>query len=275
MARVAILLTCYNRKKNTIACLENLLVQTRDRSEDSYEFYICDDASTDGTYEEICERFSVMHIIRSEGNLFWCKGMYQVMRLAVKEKFDFYLMVNDDVDFGENMLEKMFQTYNEADSLCGITGATYSFMKNKVSYGGHMDDSTYTTVKPNGEKQLCDLANWNCFLIPREVIEIVGIIDHKYEHSFGDFDYSIRMKKHSIPIYVTGEYIGVCENNEIANTYRDNTLSRKKRIKNLLSTKGLPIYSFFRYSIRKDGANGFFQAMYGYGSIIFYILIGK
>lgn len=275
MAKVAILLTCYNRKKSTTACLENLLVQTRNRSEDDFEFYICDDASTDGTYEKICESYPFMHSIQSGGNLFWSKGMHKVMKLAAEEKYDFYLMVNDDVIFDQSMLKKMFQTYDEVGGLCGITGATYSSKKNQVSYGGHIDDNKYTLVEPNGERQMCDLANWNCFLIPQGVVELVGLIDCKYEHSFGDFDYSIRMKKCGIPIYLTDEYIGICENNEIAKTYRDNTLPRKKRIKDLLSAKGLPVYSFFRFTIRREGVWGFFKAIYGYGSIIFYILLGK
>lgn len=275
MAKVAILLTCYNRKKSTIECLDNLLIQTGNRNEDSYEFYICDDASTDGTYEEICERFPVMHIIRSKGNLFWCKGMYQVMRLAVKEKSDFYLMVNDDVNFNRNMLDRMFAAYDEAGILCGIVGSTYSSKSGKTSYGGHVDNSRCTIIEPNGKIQPCDLVNWNCFLIPDKVVERIGLIDHKYEHGCGDYDYSIRMRKAGIPIYVANDYIGVCENNDITNTFRDITLPRKKRIKNLFSNKGLPMYSFFRYNIRKEGVYGFLKALYGYSSIIFYILLGK
>lgn len=50
-------------------------------------------------------------------------------------------------------------------------------------------------LEPNKTKYVkCDLANWNCFLITKGIIEKVGLIDPIYEHSLEDFDYSLRMK---------------------------------------------------------------------------------
>ena len=128
---------------------------------------------------------------------------------------------------------------------------------------------------PNGKLQKCKLANWNCFLLDANVINRVGVIDGKFQHAWGDFDYSSRMNKKGIPIYLATEYVGECEINSAKGTYKDNELCRYERLKKLCSHKGLPVYSFFRYNIKMEGIKGAFKALYGYASILGYILLNK
>ena len=62
-----------------------------------FDYYICDDVSTDGTVQAIKKLAPEAHILQGTGNLFWTKGMYRAMQEAVKGEYDYYLMVNDDV----------------------------------------------------------------------------------------------------------------------------------------------------------------------------------
>jgi len=142
----------------------------------------------------------------------------------------------------------------------GVVGCTLSKTTGKQSYGGRefikkkYNYVTGTLISPSENEFLeCDLANWNCFLLDSEVVETVGLIDPIYEHSLGDFDYSLRMRMHNIYIMIARKYIGLCDNNGIANTFRDPELPVSKRWKLMLSPNGFPVYSWYYYTKKYYG----------------------
>lgn len=271
--RIAILLACYNRKELTKRCLNGLNKQLKYHTDKSIDIYVFDDNSSDGTKEMLKEEFPKVNIVSGNGRTYWCKSMYHLMKKAVAVHYDFYLMVNDDVNFYDDAIETVFNSYNLAKQMCGIVGATQSVVSGRITYGGR--DKQENLLIPSGSIQKCMWANWNCFLIDSETVNKVGIIDGKYEHSWGDFDYSYRMHKLGIPIYVASHYIGVCESNSDDRTFRDITLSRRERLKKLFSPKGMPFSSYLRYNLKTKGVIGGIISIYGYCSIIAYILMGK
>ena len=271
--RISVLVACFNRKEATRKCLETLSKQLDEREDCLFEIYVYDDGSTDGTYEMLKNDFKNLVVKRGDGKTYWCKSMFFLMELAAERKYDFYLMVNDDVQFEDNFLSKMLDSYKKANCSCGIVGATRSANKGNTTYGGH--DLNKTIMSPNGDLQRCFWANWNCFLIDQEVLNRVGLIDGKYQHAWGDFDYSNRMRRQGIPIYLATDYVGECEYNSTKGTYMDNELSRCERLRKLCSPKGLPLYSFFRYNTKVEGIKGVFKTLYGYASIVGYILLNR
>ncbi|MEH7440206.1 glycosyltransferase family 2 protein [Neobacillus drentensis] len=276
--KIAVVLTAFNRKNKTLACLTSLEKQV-DMPE--YDVYLCDDGSTDGTKEAVLDEFHNVTVIQGTGALFWTRGMALAMSAAVSKKYDYYLMVNDDVEFFDNMWQTMLYYFRENNCI-GVTGCTKSKQTGLLTYSGakfyHEDKKRFVDCKiaPDGVHDFnCDVANWNCFLISDEVVGKVGHIDPIYEHSFGDFDYSLRMRSKGIPIYISKEYIGYCENNSSKNTYRDGSLSRKKRIEKILSPNGLPLKSWFTFTSRYYGAAAFRNFVVPYVKFIFSLIGNK
>ena len=269
--KMAIIMCCYNRKKLTERSVQQLNKSVEKYPDIHCKIYVCDDGSTDGTCEMLREEFNNVIYLKGSGRLYWCKSMHLAMKTAVQDMHDYYLMVNDDTDFKDNVIKIMMDSYQQAKETCGIVGAM-SF--NKIcTYGGRNIDNKL--LLPNGKLQSCVLANWNCFLISREVVDRVGIIDEKYQHAYGDFDYSHRMLKAGIPIYVATEYVGEAQRNSEEGTFQDYTLKRFQRLRLLLSPKGMPIYSYFRYHIRSSGVKGLPRYIYGYLSVVGYIILKK
>ncbi|MCM1153914.1 MAG: glycosyltransferase family 2 protein [Roseburia sp.] len=271
--RVAVMVACYNRKELTKRCLNSLKNQLLEITDKQFDLYVYDDGSTDGTYEMLIKEFPEVFVIQGKGNAYWCRSMYYLMTAAVDKQYDFYMMINDDVYFYLNAISKMFDTYSKAKGKCGVVGTFQSADSHEQSYGGR--DQQEHLLVPNGDIQQCEWADWNCFLIDSYVVNQVGLIDKHYRHAWGDFDYDFRMRKKGIPIYETAEYIGECELNTRVNTYRDNTIRRGIRLKKLFSPKGLPFTSYLRYNIKIKGIQGFLIAIYGYCSLIGYIVMGK
>ena len=97
------------------------------------------------------------------------------------------------------------------------------------------------------EGTLCDTFNANCVLIPWEIFLELDNIDNKYTHSIGDFDYGFEARKKGYAIKVSDEYVGVCPDNPVNNSWRNVNFTRKKRIQLKESPKGLPFNEYFHY----------------------------
>ena len=95
--KIAVLLTCHNRKKKTLQCLNALNIQEGLEVDYNIEVFLVDDGSFDGTAEAIVACFPNVHIIQGNGNLYWNQGMRLAWDTAAKTKdYDFYLWLNDD-----------------------------------------------------------------------------------------------------------------------------------------------------------------------------------
>jgi len=93
--KIAALITCHNRRAQTLACLE-ALYQNALSQDYSLHVILVDDGSTDGTGEAVRELYPSVEIIRGDGNLYWNKGMYRAFGHAMETGFDAYLWLNDD-----------------------------------------------------------------------------------------------------------------------------------------------------------------------------------
>lgn len=271
---LAIIFACYNRIDKTRVCIDSLLRQL-DETSIRYKFYICDDRSTDGTLEMLQEKFPNSSIIRTKGNYYWSKSMNVVMNAARKDNPDYYLMINDDVLFHEYAIKIMLDSYHMADRHpCGIVGTTVSVDNGKATYGGRMDDNA-KIIMPSVPLPECKVANWNCFLIDAGTVSRVGIIDGKYEHGGGDYDYCYRMRKKGIPIYIAHDIIGQCESNNVSLSFLSAGISRKKRLQAYFSRKGFPFRSTIRYNYKTKGLKGLWDVMIGYLYSIAMIMMKK
>lgn len=107
--KIAVLMTCHNRKETTLSCLRGLMPQLG--AED--RVFLVDDGSTDGTGEEVKRMFECSNVlngrvIKGNGNLFWAKGMRLAWETATEEgDWDAYLWLNDDAELSGNAIDRL------------------------------------------------------------------------------------------------------------------------------------------------------------------------
>ena len=111
--KVAVLLATYNRREKTIACLTNLYEQSLP-SNCEFEVFLTDDASTDGTQESVKNEFPQINLLHGDGSLFWAGGMRNSWTQAIKNNYDFYLLLNDDTLLKHDALFTLFYTANKS-----------------------------------------------------------------------------------------------------------------------------------------------------------------
>ncbi len=251
--KIVVILTCYNRKEKTENCIRTL-VSGNPNCE--FVFVVVDDNSSDGTQEVISkmkDKFDI-HLLRSSGNLFYSAGMrvgMQYVMDSIKQIYDHILLVNDDVTFFEQCVEKMAEQSAQQDNAV-IVGATHDG-NGMLSYSAikYTKGIRYEKLNIDEWQTEADTFNGNCVLIPRTIFLQVGVMDRHYSHSLGDFDYGLLIKKNGHKVYVFKKYVGICENNSAKGTWMDTSLSRRLRLKKKEDIKGAPFRPWF-YFLKKN-----------------------
>ena len=225
---IAVILTCYNRKKLTVASLSSLFLARRLYNEGggrqlALSVYLTDDGCSDGTADAVLTEFpkEEIHIVQGTGSLYWAGGMRLAWKEALKdrEKWDFYLLINDDTLFCDNTFAELMRVHEYAcqnDGRPGLYSGVCSSLDGKeITYGGKVYSfpliGKAVTLKPNGVPQPCEMANANILLISNEVVDSIEIFDEVYQHSNADWAYSIEARKKGFPLYITGVVCGRCD----------------------------------------------------------------
>lgn len=255
-------MTLFNRADKTKKCIDSILSESI-KGDFLFNFYITNDGSTDNTGTLLDEyirnnRSHSFHIFSGSGNLFWNKGMYLAYEEALKNNCDYFLWVNNDVEFSKGFLNELIrdaERVSKETSIYLICGSVSYRDRNELSYGGAVNLSKVNPYKrkllqPNGKPQNCDCVNGNCLLIPHATGILIGNVDERYEHGFGDFDYGYKVNAGGGQCYVASNFVGKCDRNDICGTWRDITLPICKRIELKNRPTGQPPYSH-RVFLRK------------------------
>lgn len=219
--RIAVLMTCYNRRQKTLACLNALFNQ--ELPEETYlSVYLVDDGSTDNTSEAVQKAYPQVKILHSSGSCFWNGGMRVAFTEATKSGYDYYLWLNDDTTLYSNTIKQLLEMEYELEAVNQnrsiLVGSICDPETQKFTYGGAYRKSLLRPLKfrnviPNGNIQSCDTMNGNCVLIPKAIVQKIGNLDSAFSHRFGDFDYGLRAKKSGFQIYASPTFLGECSRN--------------------------------------------------------------
>ena len=256
--QIAVLLTCHNRVKKTLACLASLSNCTLPNSY-SLKVYLVDDGSTDGTSSAIKVQFPSIRIITSNGNLYWAGGMRLAWNTALQNgDFDAFFLLNDDVILDKNSLLNLIHTHQHSIIKTGqsgiYVGTTAENVKRKISYGGHLITKNHFLMRskmviPMEYPQICHFANANILWVSKDVVKKIGIVSSKYTHAIADYDYTLTARKQKIPLWVAPGICGLCDYDH-GNNWLSSNVPLKNRISYLKSKKGLA-YNEYLYFIQK------------------------
>jgi GT2 family glycosyltransferase len=253
--RIAVLLTTFNRKEKTIACLKYLYEQVM-RDDIRLDLFLTDDASPDGTAEAVKDLYPVANIFHGNGSLFWAGGMRNSWTQALAVDPDYYLLLNDDTFLYPDAVERLIQTSEEAllhSHAAVCIGTTKDADSGTISYGGRKlysgrGPGSYVVHSETGNLE-CDLGNANIMLVPRMVVKKIGILSPDYIHGIADYDYTLRAKKAGFKVLVSRGILGTCKRDHGKN-WKSSGTRLKERINYLYSPKGLA-YKEYLFFIRK------------------------
>lgn len=200
--RVAALVLNYNGKDITLETVESLLGMTYP----SLTVVVVDNGSTDGSLEAVAAAFPEVENLRVEVNEGPAAGMNAGLRWALERDFDYVLALNNDIEVDPDMLTELVAVA-EKDSTVGCVGPKgyYYWDRDRLwSAGGRLRFGESVT-KERGMGELdhgqydrteeVDYINGCAMLVPRRVLEEVGLWDPLFFLSVEDADWCMRMKR--------------------------------------------------------------------------------
>lgn len=251
--QIAVLLTVFNRKQQTLTCLDRLFKQEIPEGF-SLEVYLTDDGCTDGTAQAVLEQFSgKVNVIQGDGTLFWNRGMWTAWDVASKDKdYDYYLWLNDDTDLFDGALVRLLVCSNANDEQAIIVGSTVDTATHDIqTYGGRNADGTIPRCSGQ-DVEVCHF-NGNIVLVPKDVFHKLGNLDYYFTHSKGDFDYGMRAKKICIKMLQCGDVLGECDTHPVTDKWCDPRLPLSVRWKCMKRPNGMPPKESFHLNYKHYG----------------------
>lgn len=257
-SRVAILLTCFNRREKTLACLTKVMDLSVPAGV-SLHVYLVDDGS-DHTAEAVRRDFPDVNVLVGDGTLYWAGGMRKAWTEALRHGFDYFLWLNDDTELNPDALRRLLATIESvASRRAVVVGTTSDPMTGSATYGGVSRSSrtrplSFRLVTPSESIERCQTMNGNCVLVPKEVVNELGIISSAFTHGMGDFDYGLRATSSGIPILIAPGFVGVCARDHLVQgSWRDRSLPRSERWRKIMASKELPPRAWFTFARRHGG----------------------
>jgi GT2 family glycosyltransferase len=199
---VAVVVLCFNRRDDTLACLRSLERARWDRLTP----IVVDNGSTDDTLEAVRSQFPRAVTLRSEENVGFADGNNIGMRAALEAGADYVLILNNDTIVDEGLFEALIGEAlrrPDAGALCPLihyvdppdriwyAGARFdprAIHNGRHTGYGEKEAGQYHAVRETGR------ATGAAMLVPREVIERVGYFDGRLFMQVEDVEYSLRMR---------------------------------------------------------------------------------
>lgn len=261
LQRIAVLITCHNRREKSLACLRALFDQSLPEGV-SLDVFLVDDGSTDGTGYAVRNQFPHVRVLEGDGNLYWCGGMRFAWTEAMNADYDGYVWLNDDTTLLPHALEMMIDSAYEVRAKEGrdgiIVGSCYDPETGKHSYGGRnrlkcRSSLADQSIEPGDKILPCDTMNGNLVLIPRQVFNSLGNLSQEYTHAFGDTDYGMRGKNNGFGVWISPGYLAECAINKRVPAWINPRVPLKRRWNDMKSPLGLPIRQWLIYVKRHTG----------------------
>lgn len=208
---VTIIIVSFNTKELTRKCLECVMAYA---SGVSYEVFVVDNASGDGSADMIAGEFKWVSLIRLTENVGFAGGNNAALRLAVGR---YTLLLNSDAFLAENVLSDTVKYMDQnnrigvmgckltnpdgslqpsarmlpgpLNKILHITGLASHFPKSR--FFGRVDFSWWDHSTPKSVGWVVGAF----FLIRRETIEEIGFLDELYFLYFEEIDYCLNARR--------------------------------------------------------------------------------
>lgn len=246
--QLAIVIPTYNRRSVTQACVSSLF-QNNDLRK---KIFICDSNSTDGTREAFVG-YPDISVINAGDDCWWTGAVNRGIEIALKEGFEFALIMNDDIDIPPLLIDSMLEkARHNPGKIISPAQRTKQGMFLGINYSGIFKAATITWVNGKNDQVDVESSNGCCLLIPMETFRKIGLFDEKHcPHLYGDTEFQIRAWNHGLGTRAFPDI--VISQHEGTDYYR------RLRFGSLLTYKGSPVHLFAYLSFGRSLFQGWYR----------------
>ena len=204
---LSVIIVSFNTKDILRDCLKSLTLNTQYKILNT-ETIVVDNGSADGSVEMVEKEFPNVRLIKNKKNLGFARANNQGIKIA---RGEYVLLLNSDTKIVDNALVKMVK-FAKSDKKIGIVGpkllnpdstpqpSTAPFYTLPVTlislFGGdRFLRQSYKDIRK------VDWVSGACFLIKREVVENIGLLDEKFFMYVEEMEFCFRAQKAGYQVY--------------------------------------------------------------------------
>jgi GT2 family glycosyltransferase len=195
----------WNRKDDTLACLESLVRQTSPE----LKILVVDNHSTDGSPQAIARLYPQVEQIINPENLGFAAGINIGLKHALDAEADYLFILNNDTILAPDCLERLLQPANaqvgilapliyyadQPQRIWALAGSTNPLLLEKHDPWAERDDPGDLPEIIDG-----DFVTGCAMLFPRRALETIGLFDEKFRMYYEDADICLRMRQAGLRI---------------------------------------------------------------------------
>lgn len=202
----------YNTAGLVKKLVESIFKEKSGFDPETMEVIVLDNGNIDPCKESIKEYLSKVKYIKNEENEGFSKGYNKTIKYSLGQ---YYLMLNSDIEVLENGISELVRAEDEFEGNAVVGGRLYfPDMSNQDSVF-HLPTLTgafkeyflgqkgsYFMSLPKEEKPVAvEGFVMACFMIPKKILQKVGLLDEETFIFFEDLEYCRRLKRMGIPLY--------------------------------------------------------------------------
>jgi GT2 family glycosyltransferase len=216
-AKIGVVTVTYNSGQVLDGFLSSLLRQ----SHRNFFLYVVDNTSSDDTLERLARYDDHrLALIANSENVGVARGNNQGIRAALEAGCEFVLLINNDVEFGVDLLLNLWNGSRDYKCDMVVPKIVYFEDPNRIwCAGGFFDRLKGYLGSPYGldeidrgqfdEVREVEFAPTCCMLIRKEVFGRLGLMDEQYFIYFDDTDFCLRATKHGLKmVYLPSVKLG-------------------------------------------------------------------
>ena len=207
--RVAVVILCWNGREDTLDCLDSVA----GLHHPAVTPIVVDNGSTDGSAEAVAAAHPEVELIRSAENLGFSGGNNLGLRRALELGCDYAFLLNNDTLVDPGMLGPLLEEAErrpDAGALCPLV--LYAHPPDLIWYAGaefdprrgHNGRQTGYRERDRGQYSKVreiSRASGAAMLVPRRVLEEVGLLDEDLFLHVEDVEWSLRIRAAGYRLY--------------------------------------------------------------------------
>lgn len=268
MLRLAVLMTCRNRRQKTLRSVEAILQYTENLTDT--RVFIVDDGSTDDTLRGLCQLGDRVVPISGNGSLFWSGGMRVAEAHASGWNPDLLLWLNDDLLLHESGVRACVEMLLTSTAPIIVVGRVADPSSGETTYGIREQSPSNPIAFPLASDGSPGVTfNGNFVLMEAELYRSLGGFPASYKHGYSDLVLGIRAHRAGVLIATPAGPVGFDEGNPGRGRMFDVSVPFASRIRIAISPFGMPIRDHWRFCAEVTGTFAPIWFLRSYARVVF------
>lgn len=207
---VAAVVLSWNRREDTLACLESLEAATYP----ALRIVCVDNGSSDGSADAVATRFPDVLVRRLSANLGFAGGMNEGIRAALEDGAEQVFLLNNDMLVEPGFMEPLVAALSvDRGAAAACSQVVFAGSPDRTWYAGarfrprrgyHGRHVRYgePPLPPSAPAYTTERACAGAMLVTRSVLERVGLFDDTLFAYGEDVDWSLRARSHALHVLV-------------------------------------------------------------------------